>query len=160
LTSSLLSAFRGHRQPPEKNQEIPDLVRARLAEGDIALPRVARTLGVSPRTLQRRPEERGVEYQGLVDDIRCREALRLVGASDAPLVEVGFLLGYSDPKAFRRAFRRWTGVSPAELRRGADRRGPGTAGVKDASPDSRSRAVAEAAGGSSGTRVAARPWSI
>jgi AraC-like DNA-binding protein len=109
-----------------------------------------------------------VEYQGLVDDIRCREALRLVGASDTPLVEVGFLLGYSDPKAFRRAFRRWTGVSPAELRRGGDRRRGATAMVEDASPESGNRAVAEAghrsaaeaAGGSTGTRVAAGPWSI
>jgi AraC-like DNA-binding protein len=99
---------------------VREAVRALLTEGDVSLSRVARALGVSPRTLQRRLEERGVEYQRLVDDIRCREALRLVGASDTPLVEIGFQLGYSDPKAFRRAFRRWTGVSPAELRRGRD----------------------------------------
>ena len=101
---------------------VREAVRAELADGDPCLPRVARALGVSPRTLQRRLEERGVEFQRLVDDIRHREALRLVGATDTPLVEIGFLLGYSDPKAFRRAFRRWTGVSPADLRRGSDLR--------------------------------------
>lgn len=101
---------------------VREAVLAELASGDTALPRVARALGVSARTLQRRLEERGVEYQRLVDDIRHREALRLVGASGTPLVEVGFLLGYSDPKAFRRAFRRWTGISPAELRRGGEAR--------------------------------------
>lgn len=103
---------------------VREAVRAELASGDTGLARVARALGVSPRTLQRRLEERGVEYQKLVDDIRYREALRLVGTSGTPLVEIGFLLGYSDPKAFRRAFRRWTGVSPAELRRGGEPRPP------------------------------------
>jgi AraC-like DNA-binding protein len=99
---------------------VREVVRAGLPEGDPGLPRVARTLGVSPRTLQRRLLDHGFDYLRLVDEIRHGEALSLINAPEVPLAEIGYRLGYSDAKAFRRAFRRWTGVSPAEMRRGKD----------------------------------------
>lgn len=77
---------------------------------------VARRLGVSERTLLRRLREGGLTYQSLVDSVRKDMALKRLQAPDATPAEVGFFLGFSDVSTFYRAFRRWTGSTPAEFR--------------------------------------------
>ena len=88
-----------------------------MKDGEPKLPDVARTIGVSVRTLQRRLSESGVDYKGLVDDIRHRLALRYLKDRKHTLSEVAYLLGYSEISAFSRAFRRWTGSTPSDHRR-------------------------------------------
>jgi AraC-like DNA-binding protein len=88
-----------------------------MKDGEPKLPDVARTIGVSVRTLQRRLGESGVDYKGLVDDIRHRLALRYLKDRKHTLSEVAYLLGYSEISAFSRAFRRWTGSTPSDHRR-------------------------------------------
>lgn len=89
--------------------------------------RVARELGMSSRTLQRRLGELGVKYYDVVEQARCAKATDLLSGTDHKVDEVALQLGYSDPANFRRAFRRWVGVSPSEYRStlgGARRRAP------------------------------------
>lgn len=88
-----------------------------MSNGEPRLGQVARALGVSGRTLQRRLNECGVEYKTLVADIRRRLALRYLADLKHTLSEVAYLLGYSEISAFSRAFKRWTGVAPSEHRR-------------------------------------------
>jgi AraC-like DNA-binding protein len=97
---------------------VSEVVRATLPGGDPGLPAVARKLGVSARTLQRRLLSEGLGYQEVVDRVRREVAVVLVTSTDLPVAAVGERVGYTDDKAFRRAFRRWTGSSPAELRGG------------------------------------------
>ncbi len=97
---------------------VSELVSATLLTGDPGLSVVARKLGVSARTLQRRLLAEGLSYQAVVDRVRREAAVRLVTSTAVPLAVVGERVGYADDKAFRRAFRRWTGSSPAELRAG------------------------------------------
>ncbi|WP_437593134.1 AraC family transcriptional regulator [Sorangium sp. So ce1000] len=92
------------------------VVEEGLARGDVQLPHIARRLGMSVRTLQRRLGERGIVYEALVDEVRRAKGIPLVIHSDLPLAVVSERLGYSETKAFRRAFRRWTGMAPAEAR--------------------------------------------
>lgn len=80
---------------------------------------VARALGLSERTLRRRLEEEGVRFQALADGTRSELARRYVAEGSLPLGEVAFLLGFSEPSAFHRAFKRWTGRTPLEFRRAA-----------------------------------------
>lgn len=98
-------------------------VRAQIAratcDGHPELERVARRLGMGGRTLQRRLGERGLVWKTLVEDVRRELALRYLNEPTLPLTEVAFLLGYSELSAFYRAFRRWTGTTPAEHRRRA-----------------------------------------
>lgn len=94
-------------------------VRALLAKksrGFPTLPEVARRLSLSPRTLKRRLAERGVDFRMLLEEEQHARALQLL-ATELPLDEVAERLGYSDVANFGRAFRRWTGTTPAARRK-------------------------------------------
>ncbi len=86
-----------------------------LPTGTMALAEVARRMRTSPRTLQRRFADEGTSLTELVESVRRARALALVEAG-ASLAEIAWLLGYSEPSAFHRAFRRWTGTSPLAWR--------------------------------------------
>ncbi len=84
-----------------------------------AVDEVADALAMGVRTLQRRLEDEGSSYSALLDEARHALALRHLGRSDVPVAEIAFLLGFSEPSAFTRAFRRWTGDAPTAYRRRA-----------------------------------------
>jgi AraC-like DNA-binding protein len=88
-----------------------------MKDGEPKVTDVAKAIGVSVRTLQRRLGEAGVDYRALVDDIRHELALRYLKDRRHTLSDVAYLLGYSEISAFSRAFRRWTGSTPSDHRR-------------------------------------------
>lgn len=102
------------------DQDLVASVRAAVREGaekgEINLASVARSLGMSDRSLQRALAKEGLEFRGLVDEARWAVAAPLLTGSELSVEEIAERLGYSDAKAFRRAFRRWAGVAPGELR--------------------------------------------
>ena len=69
---------------------------------------------MSARTLHRRLGEAGTSYRGLLDEVRHMHALRYLEQGEKGLGEIATALGFSDPSAFRKAFRRWTGARPAD----------------------------------------------
>jgi len=87
-----------------------------VAGGDTTIGRVARDLGTSRRTLQRRLASAGVSYQDLLDEARREAAERYLSESPLSIAELAYLLGYSEPSAFHRAFKRWFGQSPLAFR--------------------------------------------
>ena len=68
------------------------------------------------RDLERRLEEAQTSYQDLVDDVRSSASRTMLRDRSRPIVDVAFELGYADLKGFYRAFKRWTGATPAEWR--------------------------------------------
>jgi len=90
-----------------------------LGDGQPALGAIATKLAVSPRTLQRRLREEGTSYGELLDLLRREFATRLLRERKLAVYEIAFLLGYAEPSTFHRAFRRWTGHSPQQFRKGA-----------------------------------------
>ncbi len=101
----------------------PDLVQRtrraigeRLRGGDSSLAGVARELGTSARSLQRHLGEFGYSYHALADEVRAATARLYLGQSDIAVVEVAYLLGFADQSSFNRAFKRWTGRTPARSR--------------------------------------------
>ena len=88
-----------------------------LPSGGIADEKVAETLNMSVRSLQRRLKEVGSTFRTLLEAVRKDLASTYVRDPDIELVEVAFLLGFSDQSAFSRAFKRWTGNSPSEARK-------------------------------------------
>lgn len=86
-----------------------------LASGEVRIERVARDLGYSRQTLYRRLKSEGVTYEQLLDGLRRRLALRFM-REGLSVKEAAYRLGFSDPAAFSRAFKRWTGSSPSGMR--------------------------------------------
>jgi AraC-like DNA-binding protein len=92
----------------------------RIRDGEPEQNTLARHLGLGERTLQRRLRDEGTTFAALVDDVRLQLARMYLQDPALAIFEIAFLLGYSEPSAFQRAFRRWTGTSPGEHRRQAD----------------------------------------
>jgi AraC-like DNA-binding protein len=77
---------------------------------------VAKQLAISPRTLRRRLADANTSFRELLDETRAELARGYVRDRRIPLAEVAFLLGFSEPSTFHRAFKRWTQMTPAEWR--------------------------------------------
>jgi AraC-like DNA-binding protein len=105
---------------PAFQEQTRRVIWAALREGRSELEAVAARLAVSPRTLQRRLQAEGSSYATLLDDVRRELAMRLLRGRALAVYEVAFLLGYSEPSTFHRAFRRWTGTSPRAFRQSPD----------------------------------------
>ena len=76
------------------------------------MPQVAKALAISPRHLQRGLASEGTTFQSLLDDARRELSVRHLSSPNATVASVAWLVGFSEPSAFHRAFRRWTGHSP------------------------------------------------
>lgn len=112
------SAPRAPKRPASRfRAEVEHRLEAALESGDVGIERIARDLGYSRQTLYRRLKAEGTTYEQLLDRLRRRLALRLVREQGLSVKEAAYRLGFSDPAAFSRAFKRWTGSSPGEMRR-------------------------------------------
>jgi len=99
------------------SEQVRLLVRQSLAGGDIRAEALACKLHMSARSLQRVLAAEQTSLRELVDGLRRDLALRYLAEPDLALGEVAFLLGFSELGSFWRAFRRWTGRTPAAARR-------------------------------------------
>jgi len=104
--------------------EVPDSLTERvrrvvwrdLADGSPSLEQVAADLGFGARTLQRRLREEETTFAAVVEEVRRRMAGGLLRSPELAIYEIAYMLGYSEPSTFYRAFRRWHGRSPEEVR--------------------------------------------
>lgn len=107
-------ALLGHREP------VLSRVRAALSDAPAGYPdlaTVASRLGMSSRTLKRRLREHGFSFRRLLDEIRCRDGIRLLQGTSLSIEDIAYHLGYTTPGNFSRAFRSWTGTTPAVFRK-------------------------------------------
>jgi AraC-like DNA-binding protein len=89
-----------------------------LGAGDLSVTVVARQLGVAPRTLQRRlAEAHDTTFVAVVDELRAELAEQWLVDRELSVAEIAFALGFADQSAFHRAFVRWTGRTPGQVRR-------------------------------------------
>jgi AraC-like DNA-binding protein len=90
-----------------------------LHTGKASVDYAAGQLGVSRQTLFRRLKAEGTSFEAVLDGLRRRLALDYLAARKVSVNETAYLVGFSEPAAFSRAFKRWTGRSPREVRHGA-----------------------------------------
>ena len=100
--------------PPEASfrREVERRIEPLLASGPVRLETVARALGCSRQTLYRRLKAEGVTFEQVLDSLRRRLALRLIREPGLSVKAIAYRLGFSEPAAFSRAFKRWTGQTP------------------------------------------------
>jgi AraC-like DNA-binding protein len=91
-------------------------IQDRLTGHRPSIDAIARTLHVSPRTLQRRLKESGSSFQRVLDEARHQMARYYLSNSALELNEAAYLLGFEDPNSFGRAFRTWEGMPPSDWR--------------------------------------------
>lgn len=84
--------------------------------GSLSLEMSAQRLGVSGRTLQRRLRDEGTTFQAVLDEVRREYATRYLADAHRTIADVAYSVGFSDVSAFHRAFRRWTGRTPGDVR--------------------------------------------
>jgi len=98
------------------SDRVRELIADQLSGGDPTAQEMARALKMSVRTLHRRLKEEGTSHKQLLAELRQQLAGKYLRESRMAVSEVAFLLGFSEPSAFHRAFRRWTGATPAAYR--------------------------------------------
>ena len=90
-----------------------------LIDGTPSQGNIAESLHVSMRSLQRRLNTEDTNFKSLLEGTRHDLALQYIREQHRTIGEITYLLGFSEPSNFSRAFRRWTGMSPAEFRESA-----------------------------------------
>lgn len=77
---------------------------------------VAMRLSTTVRTLHRKLQADGASFTRILDDVRCNLAKEYLRSTELSIEDISELVGFSEPPHFRRAFRRWTGSTPASFR--------------------------------------------
>lgn len=88
-----------------------------LQNGEPNLEKLAARLELSSRSLQRQLKQENLSYQTLLEKIRHQLALSYIHKDHLSLIDIAFLLGFSEQSSFQRAFKRWTGETPGKYRK-------------------------------------------
>ena len=104
---------------PTLSERVRFRIAGALQDGAPAAEQLATDLNLSLRSLHRGLKADGTSYRELLDQLRHERAVRLLTEPNFSISEVGFLLGFAEISSFYRAFRRWTGTTPADYRSAA-----------------------------------------
>lgn len=99
----------------DHTRTVTKIILSRLDDEALSIEKVAREMAVSVRTLQKRLEEEGVVFSDLHKNVRQRLAKKYL-RDNYSVEQITYLLGFSEPSVFRKAFKKWSGVTPREFR--------------------------------------------
>ena len=116
LTPALDLAMAERQRPHAFSDTVRWFLQHQLSSGRPDTKEVARELGVSERTLQRRLGNEGTSFQILLTSVRRERARELLTDSSLDMDDVTYLLGYEDQSSFFRAFRSWENETPSHWR--------------------------------------------
>jgi len=102
-------------------EQVRSLLRTALLTDHASAEQIAALLAMHSRTLHRRMAASGTSFRVLVDEVRFAIARQMLADTDADVTYIAGLLNYADSSAFARAFRRWSGTTPAAWRHGQHR---------------------------------------
>ena len=105
----------------EATESVRQAIGLRLHGEAPSIDEVATALGTSIRSLQRTLSDEGTTFRQVLDEVRKELALAHLAAPDVSIAQIALLLGFSEPRAFHRSFKRWTGTTPRRLVAGPQR---------------------------------------
>ncbi|MFL0355649.1 AraC family transcriptional regulator [Erythrobacter sp. GH1-10] len=100
--------------------QVQSLLMPQLHSGEASVGKIAAEMGMSRQTLYRKLKQEGTTFKEVLDELRCKLALDYIEGRKVSVNQAAYLTGFSDPSAFTRAFRRWTGKSPRTMMREAE----------------------------------------
>ncbi len=100
-------------------EQVRAVLRRMLSGEEPPMEAVAKAVGASSRSLQRRLREARTSFATLLTEVRHEMARERLVSTDIELAELSYLLGFSEPSSFYRAFKRWEGMTALEYRRAA-----------------------------------------
>ncbi len=112
----IITEYLAHLDRSEVTMQVKARLIDQLPSGHTAETSIAEAINLSPRTLQRKLQEEGTSYRELLDETRRELAAQYIENSRLSINEITYLLGFSEPSNFSRAFKRWMGVSPRAYR--------------------------------------------
>lgn len=101
----------------EHTRAVTKIILSRLDDESLSIEKVAREMSISVRTLQMRLGAEGTVFSDLLREIRERLAKKYL-RENYSVEQIAYLLGFSEPSVFRKAFKKWAGVTPKEYRNG------------------------------------------
>jgi AraC-like DNA-binding protein len=122
LAPQFENQLKADRTEPGTLDQVRWILKRLLSGSRPDLPMVAKELGMSDRTLQRRITDEGTTFRQLLNETRHELVRHYLGDPAVDITEAAFLVGYEDTTSFYRAFRSWEGTTPAEWRAGHLRR--------------------------------------
>jgi AraC-like DNA-binding protein len=99
----------------EHTRAVTRIILSQLDDEALSIQKVAKEMAVSVRTLQNRLEAEGVLFSDLLQDIREQLAKKYL-RENYSVEQITYLLGFSEPSVFRKAFKKWSGFTPREYR--------------------------------------------
>ena len=117
LRAAPQSVFLKYKDNGSWSQRVRHRLRSALGPaGAPAFTVVAREFGTAPTTLRRRLEAEGTTFQTIKDELRRDAAIHRLSHGSSSVTAIAAELGFQEPSAFRRAFKKWTGAQPMHYR--------------------------------------------
>jgi len=95
---------------------VENAISSLLPHGRVVVDNVARSLGMSKRTLARKLSDEGLNFTEVLQQLRRDLAVRYLDDPQLHISKIAWLLGFSEVSAFTHAFKRWTGKKPSQMR--------------------------------------------
>jgi AraC-like DNA-binding protein len=118
LRRAPLDWFKRQAYYPVFTRRVMDYLEREKELANTHMDEIAKELHLTSRTLRRKLDLEGTSFQELKDDVRRDAAIHYLSQPSTPISEISRKLGFSEPAAFTRAFKQWTGVAPGIYRRG------------------------------------------
>ena len=91
------------------------ILLSQLDDENLSIKKVAREMSISVRTLQNRLKAEGVVFSDLLQEVREKLAKKYL-RENYSVEDITYLLGFSEPSVFRKAFKKWSGITPTQYR--------------------------------------------